>query len=130
MRRKIVNQINAGLSGAWADFSDAIATVNGLRPAPPNRQPRRLALLFYNDVETVTDTRDFVENLLRDGELSIIFGPSNVGKTFVAMDLAMSVATGTPFAGREVEQGGVVYCALEGGDGVRNRISAYRKEKG
>jgi hypothetical protein len=42
-------------------------------------------------------------------------------------DLAMHVARGIRYRGRRVQQGVVVYLALEGGYGFRARIEAYRR---
>ncbi|MGC4016587.1 MAG: AAA family ATPase [Luteolibacter sp.] len=74
---------------------------------------------------------DFVEGLLTEGGASVMYGPSNCGKTFCAMDLCVHIATGRTWrAGgedeREVDRGGVVYFSLEGTHGFRNRIKAQR----
>jgi len=86
-----------------------------------------LPLLFADDVTPVCDTSDFVEDILRDNEFSVIYGASNCGKTFFMLDLAMHVALGTTWRNKEVEQGGVIYAALEGGHGTRNRIVAFKE---
>ncbi len=56
----------------------------------------------------------------------MVYPNSNAGKTFWTTDLALHVAAGKPWNGRRVEQGGVIYCALEGGIGFRNRVVAWR----
>jgi len=72
---------------------------------------------------------DFVEGLLTEGGASVVYGPSNCGKSFWVLDLAVAVATGTPFRGiLEVDQGAVIYVALEGSHGVKNRIEALKRE--
>jgi AAA domain len=44
-------------------------------------------------------------------------------KTFAAFDLSASIASGMPFAGREIARlGGVLFVAAEGGDEVRTRL--------
>lgn len=91
------------------------------------RPGKSLKLLYADDIFPVTDTSDFVEDLLRDNEFSVIYGESNCGKTFFMMDLAIHVALGIPWRGKEVEQGGVIYAALEGGHGTKNRIVAFRE---
>lgn len=74
------------------------------------------------------EAADFVEDLLTEGGVSLVYGNSNVGKSFWVMDLAVAVATGRPFRGEmATEQGAVVYVALEGTHGARNRIAALRK---
>ncbi len=66
-----------------------------------------------------------VEDTLPDGGLSFLVGPPGVGKTFSAIDLALSVAYGRPFLGKEVRQGRVVYVAAEGHRSVARRMLAW-----
>lgn len=87
---------------------------------------KSLPLVFADDVKPVLDTADFVEDLLCDNQFSVIYGESNCGKTFFMLDLALHVALGIPWRGKAVEQGSVVYAALEGGHGTKNRLDAFR----
>lgn len=87
----------------------------------------RLPLLYASEVTAAEPALDFVEGLLVEGGMSVWYGDSNVGKTFAVLDLAMHVALGRPYRGREVDQGGVIYCALEGVAGIRNRVSAWMR---
>ena len=89
-----------------------------------------LPLVYFDDITPSLAAMDFVEGLLIEGSAGVIYGESNSGKTFFATDLALHVAAGIRWRDREVEQGGVVYVALEGGDGFRNRVSAWRQEQG
>lgn len=89
------------------------------------QQPTSLPLIYASDI-TVSDAAvDFVEGLFCEGALTVVYGDSNVGKTFIVLDVAMHVALGLPWRGREVEQGAVIYCALEGVAGIRNRVAAW-----
>jgi hypothetical protein len=50
--------------------------------------------------------------------LSMFYGPSNAGKAFVALDIAMHIAAGKPWRGLKVNGGPVLlYIAAEGGAG-------------
>lgn len=89
-----------------------------------------LPLIYFSDVKPNLDAADFVEGLLIEGAMSVIYGPSNCGKTFFMTDLALHVAAGQPWRSKEVEHGGVIYCALEGSHGISNRIAAFKKENG
>jgi hypothetical protein len=61
---------------------------------------------------------------------ALIAGQWGVYKTFAAIDLAGSVMTLTPFAGRAVKrQGGVLFIAAEGQDEVRVRLEGIAREK-
>jgi hypothetical protein len=102
------------------------------RPAKPAQQrpAQSLPLIYFGDVTANLDAADFVEGLLTERALSVVYGDSNAGKTFWVTDLAIHVATGRKWRGREVEAGGVIYCALEGRDGISNRIAAFKAEHG
>lgn len=67
-----------------------------------------------------------VKGLLDKGAFSVIYGRSNSGKTFVAMDLAFHIAAGMEWAKMPSPHGGVpvVYIAAEGGQGVKKRVAA------
>jgi hypothetical protein len=92
------------------------------------KPPETFPIIRASDLEGAAEARDFVESLLTDGGASVLYGPSNCGKSFWALDLAVAVATGQPFRGElETEAGGVVYLALEGSHGARNRIQALRQ---
>lgn len=107
-----------------------------IQPAPlafPDKVPatvRELPLMFMGDMVPSLDTHDFVEDFLREGEFSIIYGESNCGKTFFTLDLAMHVALGKTWRGKEVDGGGVIYAALEGGQGTVNRLCAFNQTYG
>lgn len=80
-----------------------------------------------SDCGGVAQSYDFVQGLLTEGGASVIYGPSNCGKSFWALDLAACVATGRRFRDDlEVDQGAVVYLGLEGRQGLQNRIEALR----
>lgn len=68
-----------------------------------------------------------IEDILTRHEVAIIYGESGSGKSFEAIDMAMSVGRGVTFNGKEVRRGAVIYQAGEGGIGVKQRLRAYRQ---
>ena len=61
--------------------------------------------------------------------LSMLFGESNCGKSFVALDMAFCVATGKRYLDKyEVRQGPVFYVASEGAPGYKARAMAWQRE--
>ncbi|WP_413207000.1 helicase RepA family protein [Rhodospirillum sp. A1_3_36] len=87
----------------------------------------RFPLVWFDEVQPALETVDFVEDVLADGALSVVYGESNCGKTFFAFDLALHVALGRPWRDKAVDAGTVVYVAAEGGFGARNRLAAFRQ---
>jgi putative DNA primase/helicase len=71
-----------------------------------------------------------VEGLVEARELSAIIGPPKSGKTGIVMRLVWSITTGTPFKGRKVMSGRVLYILGEGGNGIRNRKAAIERLMG
>ena len=59
------------------------------------------------------------------GGVGMIFGESGVGKTFIAVDIACSIATGKQWQGFKTRPGKVAYMAGEGYIGMSNRIMAW-----
>jgi hypothetical protein len=66
-----------------------------------------------------------IKGFLPQAEIGMLYGPSGVGKTFVALDVAMAVARGIDWVGRKTKQGPVVYLVAEGSAGLKSRLKAY-----
>ena len=94
---------------------------------PDVDQDNPLPLEFWNDGEEQYPPFDFVEDTLTDGAMSVVYGDSNVGKTFWVFDLACHIALGMPWNGKEVEQGPVIYIAAEGGGSIKKRRQAFQQ---
>lgn len=71
-----------------------------------------------------------VKGYLETDALSMAFGAPAGGKSFVLVDLACCIATGTPWHGMEVRQGPVFYVAGEGHAGLARRFAAWTKASG
>jgi hypothetical protein len=74
----------------------------------------------------VLDLDYLVKGWLGRGDLSMLYGPSNVGKSFIALDIANQVAKGESWNGYSVCGGPVIYFAAEGGRSLQNRLVALR----
>lgn len=57
-----------------------------------------------------------VEDLLVTPGLAVLAGKKKLGKSWMTLQLAQSVASGAPFLGKDTRQGNVVYLALEDGE--------------
>ena len=72
-----------------------------------------------------------VGNLIRRNQISVMFGQPGCRKTWLALDLAVSVATGTEFLGSiPAKQGKVFYIISEGADDFELRAEALLRKRG
>ncbi len=85
---------------------------------------------WFSEMTPSIDTIDLIEDTLGDGQMSVIYGESNCGKTFFMTDVCFHVAMGLDWRNLVVDQRLVIYCALEGKHGIRNRIAALRRHHG
>ena len=70
-------------------------------------------LLDDVEIENEPDAVSLVEGILLADSLGVIYGPSGAFKTFAALDVALSIASGQPWRGRAVQQGWVAYIVAE-----------------
>ncbi|MFD1794719.1 AAA family ATPase [Paracoccus aurantiacus] len=81
-------------------------------------------------IRPVLERRYLVKGWMDRGAFSVVYGESNVGKTFLALDMALHIAAGADWHGSRIhEPQQVVYVAAEGGTGLNNRIAAYRRDQ-
>ena len=73
---------------------------------------------------------ELVQNLITMNSLSLIYGDSNSGKTFLALSIATAISEGIDCYGRKTEQGLVVYLASEAPRSIRSRVQAIKKYYG
>lgn len=71
-----------------------------------------------------------VHGLIETATTGQLFGPSGGGKTFIALDMSLAVATGGAWADRQARQGIVLYLAGEGHGGLRRRVRAWQSYHG
>ncbi len=124
---------------AWDALNDehlpgAVALADVLQAAQgPVEAPEHLPLgiVFADQLgDSYNPPDELVQGLLTIGDGSMLYGDSNSGKTFFAIDLACAVARGVEWHGRKVEQGLVMYVASESPGSVRGRLQAYQQHHG
>ncbi len=66
-----------------------------------------------------------INDYLESDTLAVLYGAPKSGKTFVVLDIALSVASGVSFHGKPVQQGAVIYVTGEGLSGLKRRTKAW-----
>lgn len=69
-------------------------------------------------------------NILYTATSAWLVGAPGTYKSFLALDWACCIATGTQWLGRDVKQGSVLYLTLEGSAGTGKRLRAWMDARG
>jgi hypothetical protein len=87
---------------------------------------RRFTVLDAAALEALPRPTFLVEDVLVQQTMAVAYGAAGSGKSFVGLDLALAVATGTVWHGKAVQRGATVYVAAEGGAGLGQRVRAWK----
>jgi hypothetical protein len=123
------------MTAAEAERAEAF---NGLEPAAPDESAERSRadvlrskLLDTEGVKKLPPPEPLIDGWLNRNSLAMLYGPSGVGKTHVAIDLAMHVgSTRRWWNANDVVTGQVLYVIAEGASGVGLRTDAWEQHHG
>lgn len=73
---------------------------------------------------------ELIEGMLIERTMSVVYGDSNTGKSFLVLDMAAHVSLGLPWFGRQVKRGAVLYLAAESPKSIQNRSRALADKLG
>lgn len=95
-------------------------------------QPAHWIFPFAELCKKPQPIRWLIKNWLQEQAQIMVFGASGVGKTFVVLDMALSIACPQikSWHGFKVKHGPVVYLAGEGHAGLRARLAGWAAHKG
>ena len=132
LERKVSNayrygQNSVGAGSPEADFTPVDLDQRTEDPASTDPAAPRGRLRMRSVAEMVPDfdRQELVQDLLDANAVSVLYGPSNSGKTFLALDMALHIALGRDWHGRRVRRGAVLYIASEGAEGIVRRTHAF-----
>ena len=118
----------------WNDYHQIYglnAVLKSLKPKIKKVQRNRSLFSDITDLTKNISAPDYlIDGLVELDTIGAIIGASSVGKSFVAISMAASVATGTRFAEKDVQQGAVLYLAGEGMNGISRRFSGWEQHTG
>jgi len=80
------------------------------------------------DLMNMPDPTWLVEKHFTVRSFNVVFGEYETGKTFIALDMGLSIATGKAYLGQyAVKKGAVAYVVGEGTEGIKKRIWTWCK---
>ncbi|MDA7809258.1 helicase RepA family protein, partial [bacterium] len=71
-----------------------------------------------------------VEGLISENSFCVMYGAPGSGKSFCALDIGLSIASGMPWHDKQTQQGSVLYIAGEGVGGLKRRVKAFHTHHG
>lgn len=90
----------------------------------------RFKLHSIGDLLGLPEPEWLIDSLFTCGSLVCLYGPSGHGKSFLALDWALSLALGTTWLGHPTRHGVVIYVAAEGGPSIRKRVQVWQQARG
>ena len=118
----------------WNDFHQIYglnAVLKSLKPKIKKVQRNRSLFSDITDLTKNISAPDYlIDGLVELDTIGAIIGASSTCKSFVAISMAASVATGAIFAEKTVQQGAVLYLPGEGMNGISRRFSGWEKHTG
>jgi hypothetical protein len=97
---------------------------------PPVQQPfsGKYKLLSGKDLRTMPPVKWRLKGVFPYEGLAAMYGPSASGKSFLSFDAGVAISEGTDWFGIRTTKSTVVYVALEGESGFKNRVAAWELE--
>lgn len=111
---------------------EGAASVHSAAGLPDRTASRSLDHLLVSSLDDADEAFDdeLVEGCIGRGVMAVLYGDSNSGKTFLAIDLAARLNQSEDWLGRHTAGGVVLYLATEAAASVRLRFKAWRRVHG
>lgn len=84
-----------------------------------------LPVTWADKCQLNTATNYLFKGALERGVTGTIFGPSNSGKSFLALDMGLRLACGMSWQGHRCKRSGVLYIVQEGTGSIEKRVAAW-----
>ena len=129
-KQDVVDWFNAG--NTIDDLRDIVKEASVVRETEPADQievqdtPEVFTTYTLDYLRNMPPVEWLVDGLLTQHGLTVAYGQPGAGKSFLALDIAMSVAYGRPWQEQPVKQGAVLYIAGEGVGGLGKRVKAWQ----
>jgi 5S rRNA maturation endonuclease (ribonuclease M5) len=123
-----VVDIPHGKPEGW-DVADAIGAGEDVTAYLGTAKRKTLPILSVADLASLEPPEWLIDGLLVKGGLSTLFAPAETFKSFIALDMALSISAGQSWRGKETISGPVVYLIGEGVAGWPARVFTWLKHR-
>ncbi len=101
-----------------------------IESAPETDQREGFRFLDDAEIEKLPDPGWLIKEILPEQALALLYGRSGHGKSFVVLDMSLSIQRGEKWLGHPVSQGDVLYILAEGSVRVKKRLKAWKDKHG
>lgn len=122
---------NEDAGGTDDDGFEFDSDFEGPAPTKPKDKTKEKAaprLVRAADLLKLPDAKWRIKGVLPETGTAMIVGPPGSGKSFLGLDMARAIASGSDWCGKKTKQAPVVYCILEGRGGAKARAQAALAE--
>ena len=124
----ITKQLRRG--AAHPGFEEVNAALQRAFGTPMQWTPKGVLCDFGDLTSRPAPAVWLIRHVLEEAVLAMVFGASGVGKSFVTIDWALSIACGVDWDGHRTKQCPVLYVNGEGHRGFQRRVEAWRVARG
>lgn len=119
------------LDQARPDEADSAGEESARTPGDELLERLESLLLDTDGLDSIADPEPLIHNdILFTDSINWLVGKPGHGKSFVMIDQAGCVATGTDWHGNPVTMGRVLYLVAEGARGIKKRVRAWERAYG
>lgn len=120
---------NGGTIEQMRDLVTAAPVITETTPVEPDQDKPKadtFPLMSISDLMSMPPVKWLIDGVITSHGLSVLYGAPGVGKSFIAIDMALSIAYGREWHGSAVDEGLVLYIAGEGVGGLGKRVKAWQ----
>ncbi len=96
----------------------------------PEDRPDVFETYDLNYLKNMPPVKWLLDGILTERGFAVLYGAPGIGKSFLSIDWALTIAYGRNWHGRATKQNAVLYIAAEGVAGIGARVKAYQSHYG
>jgi hypothetical protein len=126
-----IDSLRRGSKASVDDFEDVsqgLATL--FESKPVEKMELDFRFLNLDELFKRPEPEWIIPGVLPEAAIGVIYGQHSAGKTFTAVDLALSISLGQSWRGQPVKQGSILYVAAEDDRGIQIRLAAGLAARG
>ena len=118
-----VREVRAAAVGAFRKWGIDTA-------GAPSAEPRSIEIVGLDNIALRDPPAFQIDGVMPEKSFGYVYGKPGTLKTFLTLDMALSIAYGRPWHGRVTQPGPVLYILGEGQGAFGNRIQSWRQAHG